>query len=35
VRALLICASGETPPAEPGLLVLQPGAIESGLARLQ
>ena len=35
VRALLVCAPGETPPAEPGLLVLQPGAIESGLARLQ
>jgi uncharacterized protein (DUF58 family) len=35
VRALLVCAPGETPPVEPGLLVLQPGAIESGLARLQ
>ena len=35
VRALLICAPGETPPAEAGLLVLQPGSIESGLARLQ
>jgi hypothetical protein len=24
VRALLVCAPGETPPAEPGLMVLQP-----------
>jgi uncharacterized protein (DUF58 family) len=35
VRALLVCPAGETPPAEPGLLVLRPGEIESGLARLQ
>ena len=35
MRALLVCPPGETPPAEPGLLVLQPEAIESGLARLQ
>jgi hypothetical protein len=35
VRALLVCPSGDAPPAEPGLLVLQPGAIERGLAQLQ
>ena len=35
VRALLVCPSGDPPPAEPGLLVLQPGAIEHGLAQLQ
>ena len=35
VRALLVCPPGEMPPEEPGLLVLQPGQIESGLARLQ
>jgi uncharacterized protein (DUF58 family) len=35
VRALLVCGPDETPPVEPGLLVLRPGAIESGLAQLQ
>jgi uncharacterized protein (DUF58 family) len=35
VRALLVCGPEETPPAEPGLLILRPGAIESGLAQLQ
>jgi len=35
VRALLVCPTGEAPPAAPGLLVLHPGAIENGLARLQ
>ena len=35
VRALLVCPPGETPPTEPGLLVLQPGDIERGLAQLQ
>ena len=35
MRALLICGPGETPPAEPGLLVLRPDAIESGLAQLR
>ena len=35
LRALLVCGPGETPPVEPGLLVLRPGAIESGLAQLR
>lgn len=35
IRALLLCAAGETAPVEPGLLVLRPGAIESGLAQLR
>ena len=35
IRALLVCGPGETPPIEPGLSVLRPGAIESGLAQLQ
>ena len=35
IRALLVCGPGETPPIEPGLLVLRPGAIESGLAQLR
>ena len=35
VRALLVCGPGETPPIDPGLLVLRPGAIESGLAQLR
>ena len=35
VRPLLVCGAGETPPIDPGLLVLRPGAVESGLAQLQ
>ncbi|MGH8672943.1 MAG: DUF58 domain-containing protein [Burkholderiales bacterium] len=35
VRGLLVCAPDEAPPAGSGVLVLHPGAIESGLARLQ
>jgi uncharacterized protein (DUF58 family) len=36
VRALLVCARGEAPGApHPGLVILHPGAVEPGLARLR
>jgi hypothetical protein len=36
VRALLVCAPGHAPPdASAGLLVLHPGEIDRGLARLR